>query len=92
MWGFFMCILNMEKHFAYVGVLLFGEGIRKELTAVKTKREETWTETSKKVESCPRSMPSQQLLSENLDQERKFIHTISTSWQTTRQYQVAKFL
>lgn len=48
----------MQKHFAYVGVLLFGEGIRKELTAVKTKREETWTETSEKIESCPRSWMS----------------------------------
>lgn len=27
----------------------------------------------------------QQLLNENLDQERKFIHTISTLWPTTRQ-------
>lgn len=53
-----MCILNMQKHFAYVGVLLFGKGIRKELTAVKTKREETWTETSEKTESCPRSWMS----------------------------------
>lgn len=64
---------EMQKYFAYVGVLLFGEGIRKELTAVKTKREKVWTEASEKVQSCPRSIPSQQLLSENLDQEREFI-------------------
>lgn len=48
----------MQKHFAYVRALPFGEGIRKYLTVVKTKREETWTETSEKVGSGPGSCVS----------------------------------
>lgn len=65
----FLCILNMQKHFASATVLLFGEGLRKQFTEVKErvrlgqKPQRKWSQAHEAA--C------QQLVPENRGQEMK---------------------